>query len=189
MSSVRISTGSRRRPDVARELSEVRGAADVQQRSPAGLPQINVSLRPNDLRHWGLDAIDVLEVVRTAYQGDIVGQAYEGNAVFNVIAILDRATRSRLSSIGAMPLRTNSGTYIRLSQVADVYETSGRYQVQHAGAQRVQSVTANVEDRDVASFVDAAKRKIAREVKLPAGVYIGFEGAAEAQARARRDLS
>ncbi|GJD44279.1 Cobalt-zinc-cadmium resistance protein CzcA [Methylobacterium cerastii] len=174
--------------DVARELAEVRGAADVQQQSPAGLPQITVSLRRNDLRHWGLDAIEVLEIVRTAYQGDVVGQAYEGNAVFNVIVILDRATRAHLTRLGDLPLRTPSGSYIRLAQVADVYETAGRYQVQHAGAQRVQAVTANVTGRDVASFVEAAKRKVAKEVALPPGVYVAFEGAAETQARARADL-
>lgn len=60
--------------------------------------------------------------------------------------------------------------------------------MQHSGAQRVRTVTANVEGRDVASFVAAAKRKIARSVKLPPGVYVGFEGAAEAQAQARQDL-
>ncbi|MCJ2040352.1 efflux RND transporter permease subunit [Methylobacterium sp. J-059] len=174
--------------DVARELAEVRGAADVQQQSPAGLPQITVSLRRNDLRHWGLDAIEVLEIVRTAYQGDVVGQAYEGNAVFNVIVVLDRATRAHLTRLGDLPLRTTSGSYIRLAQVADVYETAGRYQVQHAGAQRVQAVTANVTGRDVASFVEAAKRKVAKEVTLPPGVYVAFEGAAETQARARADL-
>lgn len=181
----RIETTAR---DVARELAEVRGAADIQQLSPAGLPQFNVSLRPNDLRHWGLDAIEVLEIVRTAYQGDTVGQAYEGNAVFNVIVNLDKATRTRLSSLGDLPLRTPSGSYIRLSQIADVYETSGRYQVQHLGAQRVQAVTANVVGRDIDSFVAAVKRKIAREVKPAHGVYISYAGAAEAQAKARRDL-
>ncbi len=72
--------------------------------------------------------------------------------------------------------------------MADVYESTGRYQVQHQGAQRVQAVTANVVGRDIAGFVAAAKRKIAKEVRLPAGVYITFAGAAEAQARARRDL-
>ncbi|MBD8908471.1 efflux RND transporter permease subunit [Methylorubrum zatmanii] len=175
--------------DVARELAEVRGAADVQLKSPPGLPQITVSLRQADLRHWGLDPIEVLEIVRTAYQGDIVGQAYEGNAVFNVVVALDRAARTRVSTLGDLPLKTPSGSYIRLAHVAEVYETSGRYAVGHVGAQRVRVVTANVEGRDVASFTEAAKRKIAREVTLPAGVYVGFGGAAEAQARARQDLA
>jgi CzcA family heavy metal efflux pump len=175
--------------DVVRELGEVRGAADIQLKSPAGMPQINIALRPNDLRHWGLDAIEVLEIARAAFQGDTVGQSYEGNAVFNIVVVLDPAARSRPASLGDLPLRTPGGSFIRLSQVADVYETAGRYAVGHYGAQRVRVVTANVEGRDVASFTEAAKRKIAREVKLPAGVFVGFGGAAEAQAKARRDLA
>lgn len=173
---------------VARELAEVRGARDVQQAAPAGLPQVTVALRSVDLRHWGLDAVEVLEAVRTAYQGDTVGQTYRGNAVFNVVVILDGRSRERIGTLGDLPLRTPGGRYLRLSQVADVYESTGRYQVQHQGAQRVQAVTANVVGRDVAGFVAAAKRKIAKEVRLPAGVYVTFAGSAEAQAKARRDL-
>ncbi|MBE7244006.1 MAG: efflux RND transporter permease subunit, partial [Actinomycetospora chiangmaiensis] len=175
--------------DVAREVAEVRGAADVQLRAPAGLPQITISLRPSDLRHWGLDAIEVLELVRTAYQGDTVGQSYEGNAVFNVVVTLAPSGGTRPSRLGDLPLRTPGGSYIRLSHVADIYETTGRYAVGHLGAQRVRVVTTNVEGRDLASFTAAVKRKVAREVKLPPGVYVGFGGAAEAQARARRDLA
>lgn len=174
--------------DVARELDEVGGAADVQRHSPPGMPQVNVTLRPTDLQRWGLDAVEVLELVRTAYQGDIVGQGYEGNAVFNIIVILDAPARARLTQIGDLPVRTPSGAYILLKQIADVYETSGRYQIQHQNAQRVQTVTANVSGRDLESFVAAAKRKLAREVKLPPGAHLEFAGAAEAQARSRRDL-
>ncbi|MCC8967918.1 efflux RND transporter permease subunit [Bradyrhizobium sp. Pear76] len=174
--------------DVARELGEVRGAIDVQQQSPPGMPQVNVTLRPADLQRWGLDAVEVLELIRTAYQGDVVGQGYEGNVVFNVTVILDVQVRARLTQIGDLPLRTPSGAYIFLKQVADVYETSGRYQVIRRDAQRAQTVTANVSGRDLESFVAAAKRKLAREVKLPPGAHIEFAGAAEAQAQSRRDL-
>lgn len=174
--------------DVARELDEVGGAADVQRGTPPGMPQVNVTLRPTDLQRWGLDAVEVLELVRTAYQGDIVGQGYEGNAVFNIIVILDAPARARLTQIGDLPVRTPSGAYILLKQIADVYETSGRYQIQHQNAQRVQTVTANVSGHDLESFVAAAKRKLAREVKLPPGAHVEFAGAAEAQARSRRDL-
>jgi CzcA family heavy metal efflux pump len=174
--------------DVARELGEVPGAVDVQQQSPPGIPQVNVTLRPADLQRWGLDAVEVLELIRTAYQGDVVGQAYEGNAVFNVTVILDAYARARLTQIGDLPVRTPSGGYILLKQVADVYETSGRYQVPHRNAQRVQTVTANVSGRDLESFVADAKRKLADEVKLPSGAHVEFAGAAEAQTQSRRDL-
>jgi len=174
--------------DIARELGEVRGAIDVQQQSPAGMPQVNVALRPTDLQRWGLDAVEVLELIRTAYQGDVVGQAYEGNVVFNVIVRLDTHASARLSQIGDMPIRTPSGAYVLLKQIADVYDASGRYEVLHRDAQRVQTVIANVRGRDLESFVADARNKIASEIKLPPGAHIGFAGTAEAQARSRRDL-
>ena len=173
---------------VARELGEVRGAIDVQQQSPPGMPQVNVTLRPTDLQRWGLDAVEVLELIRTAYQGDIVGQAYEGNVVFNVIVTLDAHARARPSQVGDMPIRTPSGAYVLLKQIADVYKTSGRYHVLHRNTQRVQTVTANVSGRDLESFVADARKKIANEVGLPPGAHVEFAGAAEAQARSRRDL-
>lgn len=110
-----------------------------------------------------------MEVVRTAYQGDVVGQTYAGNAVFNVLVILDATTRGRIAALNDLPLRGAGGRVVRLAQVADIYETAGRYAVQHEGAQRVQAVTANVTGRDVAGFVADARRKIAREVALPPG--------------------
>ncbi|MGJ5207336.1 efflux RND transporter permease subunit [Bradyrhizobium sp. HKCCYLR20261] len=174
--------------DIARELGEVWGAVDIQQQSPPGMPQVNVTLRPTDLQSWGLDAVEVLELIRTAYQGDVVGQAYEGNVVFNVIVKLDPDASARPTEIGNMPIRTPSGAYILLKQVADVYGTAGRYIVLHRNGQRVQTVTANVAERDLESFVTAAKRKVAKEVKLPPGAHVEFTGAAEAQARSRRDL-
>lgn len=174
--------------DVVREVGEVPGAIDVQQQSPPGMPQVNVALRLSDLQKWGLDAVEVLELIRTAYQGDVVGQGYEGNVVFNVIVNLDAHVRARLTQIADMPIRTPSGAYILLKQVADVYETSGRYEVLHRATQRVQTVTANVSGRDLESFVADARTKIAHEVKLSAGAHVEFAGAAEAQARSRRDL-
>lgn len=51
----------------------------------------------------------MLEAVRTAYQGDVVGQTYEGNAVFNVVVELDRPTRTRLPALKDLPIKTPSG--------------------------------------------------------------------------------
>jgi Cu/Ag efflux pump CusA len=59
--------------------------------------------------------------------------------------------------------------------------------VLHDGARRRQAVTCNVENRDVASFVDEAKQKV-RGVRLPAGVYTVFGGTAEARTEARNEL-
>ena len=67
--------------EVARELGGIEGATEVQLQSPPGLPQLTIRPRKADLERWGLDAVEVLNVLRTAYQGDIVGQTYEGSRV------------------------------------------------------------------------------------------------------------
>ena len=174
--------------EVAQVLRRVPGASDVVIQSPAGIPQLKIRLRHVDLVRWGMDAVDVLEAIRTAYGGDTVGQVYEGNRVFPVLALLSPAARADVARVAALPLRTPGGAYVRLGQLADVYEGSGRYQVQHQGAQRLQAVTANVVGRDVASFVEEAKARIASGVSLPSGVYLSFAGTAQEQSRSQRDL-
>lgn len=41
-----------------------------------------VDLKTPELLHWGFDPVSVLQDVQTAYQGQQVGDMYEGNRVF-----------------------------------------------------------------------------------------------------------
>ena len=173
---------------VARVIGRIPGATGVQIQSPTGLPQLTIRLRKRDLERWGFDTTEVLDLVRTAYQGDVVGQTYQGDQTFNVITILDEASRDNIAKVGDLPLRSPGGAWVRLNQIADVFEAPGRYQILHEGGRRLQTVTANAAGEDVASFVRAAKKAIAAQVQLPAGTYIQFAGAAQAQLRAQRDL-
>lgn len=178
----------RKAQEAATILAAVPGAADVQVRAPPGTPELAVRLRKADLARWGFDPVDVLDAIRTAYQGETVGQTYDGNRVFPVIAILDPASRSDIGQVADLPLRSPAGIYVNLGRIADIEPGSGRYEIAHLAAQRLQTVTANVVGRDVASFVADARQAIARKLALPAGSYVQFAGEAEAQARSRRDL-
>jgi len=173
---------------VSAAMASVHGARDVRLRTPAATPQLTIRLREEDLVRWGLAAVDVLDSVRTAYQGDVVGQAYDGHRAFNIITLLDAESRNSVAKISELPLRTQSGAYVPLRQIADLNQTTGRYQVDHFGAHRLQTVTADVEGGDVASYVANAQKAVAEKVKLPAGVYVEFAGSAQAQAQSRRDL-
>ena len=170
------------------ELSKVTGAVDVQIQSPPGMPQLTIHLRKDDLQRWGFDAKDVLDAVQTAYQGTEVGQVYDGNQVFTVSTILDTKDRESVNNVSNLLLKNSDGVYVKLSQLADVYETSGRYIILHDGARRVQTITCNVNGTDVVSFVRAARKKIESSIKFPEGTYIEFGGTAAAQAKSRREL-
>ncbi len=174
--------------EVARALGGVPSVTEVTVQSPPGLPQLTISLRKSALVRWGFGPTDVLDVVRSAYAGDTVGQTYQGNQVFNVILILNAKDRSSVSDIGNLPLRAPDGTLVPLKQVADIYETSGRYQIMHQGGQRMASVTFNVAGASASAVVQATRDRIASQVKLPAGTYVQFAGSAQAQAQAQSNL-
>jgi Cu/Ag efflux pump CusA len=173
--------------EIARTLSSVPGAVEVQVQSPPGMPQISVRLRKNDVARWGFDPVEALDVVRTAYGTEVVGQVYEGNRVHDVAVVLAHGNRPEVTGIGALPLRSPDGNYVTLNQLADIYESSGRYVILHQGARRVQTITCNVHGRTVESFVAEAQKRVSR-LSVPAGSYIEFSGTAAAQAQSRRDL-
>jgi CzcA family heavy metal efflux pump len=179
--------------DTAQKVSDVLrripGAASVQVQSPPGLPQVTLRLRRPDLLRWGLDPVDVLDVIRAAYQGDVVGQTYEGGRVFDVLVRLAPRAAGSIAAIGDLPLRARDGTYVPLRAVATIEGTSGLYQVQHQGGRRLQTVTSDVQGRALSSFVADAEAQVAAKVKPPSGIYIEFSGAAQEQAAAQRDLA
>lgn len=172
---------------VARALGHIHGATEVELQSPPGVPQVMVRLRQDDLARWGFDPVQVLDAIETAYSGAPVGQVYEGNRVFDVSVILAPDERHGVEEIGAVPLRGPDGNFVPLRQLADIYETSGRYMILHEGARRVQTVTCDVEGRDLNAFIGEARSRISR-LSLPPGSYVEFAGTAVAQSQSQRDL-
>jgi len=174
--------------EVAAALNKIPGAADVQVASPPGAPRVTIRLRPERLTQFGFRPLEVLEAVRTAYQGDVVAQTYEGEKVFDVAVILEPAARQQPESIGDLFVSNSQGMRLPLKQLADVFLTTGRDTISHDGARRRQTVTCNPKNRDVASFVADAQKQIAAQVTFPAGVYAEFSGAAQQQKQAQTEL-
>ncbi|MGA2244367.1 MAG: efflux RND transporter permease subunit [Verrucomicrobiota bacterium] len=174
--------------EVAAVLSRVPGAADVQVSAPPGAPRVVVRLRPDRLTQFGFRPVEVLEAVRTAYQGDVVAQTYEGAKVFDVEMILEPEARQEPEAVGDLLVSNPQGMRLALKQLAEVYLTTGRYAILHDGARRRQTVTCNPAGRDVGSFVAEAQKQIAGHVNFPAGVYPEFSGTAEEQQQAQNEL-
>ena len=168
-------------------LNQVPGGEQIQIQSPPGTPEIAIRLRSADVARWGFDPVQILDVMRTAYGGEVAGQLYDENRVFDVAVVLAAGDRPALSEIGNLPLRAPDGNFVTLKQVADIYLTSGRYSILHEGARRVQTITCNVHGRSVESFVDEARKRI-RQLPLSSGTYVEFSGTVEAQAQSRHEL-
>jgi CzcA family heavy metal efflux pump len=173
--------------EIAERIAAVRGARDVQVQAPAGTPQLTVRVKLERLAALGLAPQDVAEAVQTAFEGTRTGQVFENGRAIDVVAILDPAARRAPAQVGALPLVTADGTRVRLADVADITMGAGRYKILHSGGKRVQSVTANVEDRDLDAF-DADVRAAVAAVKLSPGNYAVITGEAETAIEARETL-
>jgi len=173
---------------VREALSSVPGAVDVTVDSEPGLPELTIRLRQDRLGQLGFVPLDVLDAIRTASQGSVVAETYEGNRTYDVAVVLDDASRRDPESMGQLLIRSRSGAVARLSDLADLSVQNGRYMIVRDGAQRRQQVSCNVAGRDVASFVAEAKATIGEKVPLYAGTYITWSGSAEEQRAANREL-
>jgi CzcA family heavy metal efflux pump len=173
---------------IASILNSIPGAADVMVQSPPGTPQLVMRLRTEKVARLGLHPTDVLDNIRAAYEGVPVTQIYEGNRVIGVSVLLAQEARDDIQEAGNLPLFNSDGKLIRLRDVADIVQENGRSKILHAGAKRIQTVTANVVDRDISSFTEELKARLKTDLALSQGAYLECTGAAEANAKSREAL-
>ena len=169
-------------------VASIKGASDILVQSPPGTPQLVMRLRPEKLALWGLQPTEVLDNIRLAYESVPITQVYQGSRVVGVSVVLDTSARDDLQEAGNLPLFNPEGKLLRLRDVADIMQENGRSKILHAGAKRIQTVTANVFGRDIDSFTAELKTKIQHDVVLSPGAYLEFTGAAEANAKSREAL-
>lgn len=173
---------------LANLLNDIKGARDVLVQSPPGTPEVVIRLRPDQLGLWGLQSVDVLTTIRAAYESLPVAQVYLGNRVVGVSVLLNEDARDDIGDIGNIPLFNPEGKLLHLKDVAFITQENGRSKILHAGAKRIQTITANVEGRDQESLLRELKKRIKSEVTLGQGNYLEFTGEAEANAQSREDL-
>lgn len=173
---------------IAEIMRSIPMASDIQLRSPPGTPLLQVRLKIDRLAHWGLQPDEVMRSVQVAFEGETVGKINNGNRIFDVTVISNESNRRQPEDVRKLPIRTPAGNIIALEDVADIRQTGGRYNILHQGSQRVQSVTAHVEDADLESLMNVLKQRVISEINFPAGTYPEFTGALLERAQAREQL-
>lgn len=168
-------------------LGGVSGIVDLQFKHQSGTPTVTITLSPAALAGAGLKAQNVLDTIETAYAGATVGQTFSGTRTVDAVVLLPEKLRSQPAQLGRLMIASPLGP-VPLSQVARLDVAQDRYSIEHDGGQRRISVTFNVSGRSLQSVVGDAQQKIRRAVTLPAGVFIEFTGAAEAERQTRTQL-
>ena len=174
--------------EIARVLARIPGAVDVQGASSSRGPHVAVRLRPERLALFGFRPDEVLDPLRVAFAGERAGEVNRGAQAIDVVLLPELAERQRPDQVAALLVRNAAGALAPLGALADVRAIEGRDKISHEGARRRQTVTCNVEGRDVASFATEARARIQQGVRFPSGAFFSLGGASEARAAAISDL-
>ena len=183
-----LETLARLSGEVQAVLLAVPGAGEISADQIAGSPILQVRVDPAAIARFGLPSRDVLRVVE-AVGGVEVGEVREGQRRFPLAVRLPDRQRTDAEALGATLIPTGAGPIVRMDQVARLTSVEGPSTIQREWGRRRIAVQCNVRGRDVAGFVDEAKRAVAREVALPEGSTIEWGGSFEGLQRANRRLA
>jgi cobalt-zinc-cadmium resistance protein CzcA len=170
-------------------LESVPGAADLALEANKGKPQLVIRVNRDEAARYGINADEILEVVRAGIGGSSVSTVIDGVKRFDLQVRLDADSRSSPQAVGSIPIRTQTGTLVPLSRVATVETDEGYSFVRREQLQRYAVIQLDVKGRDVDSFVKDADAKLQAQIKLPEGYWTEWGGAFENQRRALARLS
>jgi len=169
-------------------VRSIPGNADVNTEQITGQSVLQIKVDQDQVARYGVSAQSVLELVESIGSKPL-GEVVEGQLRFPLVVRLPDEARATPESIGALLIATPSGERIPLARLASVEVVEGPSTIAREWGQRRITVTVNVRGRDLGSFVDQARQKIAQQVALPAGRYrIEYGGQFEHLERARQTL-
>lgn len=168
---------------------KIEGPKNIYVETIAGLPQLIITYKRNQIAQYGLNIQDINKVVNTAFAGQSSGSVYEDEKRFDLVVRLAGENRKQLADVQNLLIPTPHGTQIPLYQVADVSIQESVNQIQRDGAKRRIIVGFNVRNRDVQSIVNDLQAQIEKEIKLPTGYYITYGGAFKNLIAAKKRLS
>lgn len=173
---------------IAQLIGHIQGVRDVMLQSPPGTPEIVIRLKQEKLSLWGLHPKQVLDTIKASYEGVAVNQVYLGNKPIGVSVLLNDDTRDDIGDMRQLPIFNAEGQMLKLSDLAYITQENGRSKILHAGAKRIQTVTANLAGRDQSLVMQEITQTLRQQMQLQPGNYLEITGEAEANAQSRQDL-
>jgi cobalt-zinc-cadmium resistance protein CzcA len=119
---------------------------------------------------------DVNGLIETALGGTAATQVIQGERQFDLVVRMQEPFRNSMDAIKNLLIETPDGQHLPLSQFADIRVENGASFIYRESNSRYIGIQFSVEDRDLASAVDEARRKVDQAVKLPIGYTFDWGG-------------
>ena len=174
--------------EIEKALKDVPGVSSALAERLTGGRYVDVNIRRDDAARYGLNIADVQSVISSAVGGENIGETVEGLQRFPINLRYPRELRDSMEKLRVLPIVTERGQRLVLSDVADVRITDGPPMLRSENARLSGWVYVDIRGRDLRSAVKDMQAAVAKEVKLPPGYSVSWSGQFEFLERATAKL-
>ena len=174
--------------EIEKALKGVPGVSSALAERLTGGRYVDVTINRDAAARFGMNIADVQSVITSAVGGDNIGETVEGLQRFPINLRYPRETRDSLSRLRALPIVTEKGARLVLSDVADIRITDGPPMLRSENARLSGWVYVDIRGRDLKSAVQDMQLVVAQQVVLPVGYAVSWSGQFEFLERATARL-
>ncbi len=149
-------------------------------------PLINVHVDPTKAASHGLTAAQVAQILRIVYSGTTITQVTLNGTQENVNLQLGTPANT-VKDLQNLLIPTAIGN-VKLSDLADVTQTSGPTQITHLNTNRTATVNANITSQNVGGVSTDVQNRV-NKLSLPSGASVTFGGVTSQQSSAFQSLA
>ena len=175
--------------EVLKTMHTVRGVEDLGVFRLLGQPNLNVQVDRQQAARFQINVADVQDAIQTAVGGNALTQVLQGEQRYDLVARYLAPYRDSREAIANIRLLSPSGERVSLAQLSKIEMKDGGSEIYREGNQRYVAVKYSIRGRDLGSTVEEAIDKVNKQVQLPRGYHINWEGEYESEKRAAARLS
>ena len=166
----------------------VRGIKDLGIFRVLGQPNLNLTVNRDAAARYQINVSDVQDAIQSAVGGNALTQVLQGEARYDLVLRYLPQYRDSKQAIENIRLLSPTGQRVSLAQLCSVREADGGSEIYREANRRYIAIKYSVRGRDLGGAVEEAMAKVNKQVKLPLGYRIDWEGEYESQKRANARL-
>jgi heavy metal efflux system protein len=166
----------------------VKGIEDLGVFRVLGQPNLNVTVDRRQAARFQINVADVQDAIQTAVGGNALTQVLDGEARYDLVMRYLPQYRNTEEAIESIRLLSPTGERVSLAQLCKIEERDGASEIYREGNQRYIAVKYSVRERDLGGAVEESIDKVNKQVQMPRGYHIDWEGEYESEKRADERL-
>jgi Cu(I)/Ag(I) efflux system membrane protein CusA/SilA len=174
--------------DIERAVKGVPGVTSALAERLTGGRYLDVNIDRMAAARYGMNVSDVQSVVSAAIGGENIGETIEGLQRFPINVRYPREIRDSVEKIRNLPVVTERGAQITLSNVAEIRISDGPPMLKSENARLSGWVYVDIRGRDLQSAVAEMQQVVAKNVKLTPGYSVSWSGQFEYLERAKAKM-